>query len=44
MAALNGANAPDFVWITPNDTDNMHTGTVQQGDAWLKANIAPVMS
>jgi|SRR5580704_3727335 hypothetical protein len=44
VAALNGANAPDFVWITPNDTDNMHTGTIQQGDAWLKANIAPVLS
>ena len=44
VAALDGSNAPDFVWVTPNDTDNMHTGTVQQGDAWLKANIAPVLN
>jgi hypothetical protein len=34
----------DFVWITPNDSDNMHTGSVQQGDAWLKANLAGVLT
>lgn len=44
VAALTANNAPDFVWITPNDTDNMHTGTVQQGDTWLKANIAPILA
>jgi len=35
---------PSFVWITPNLTDDMHNGTVQQGDAWLKANLAPVLA
>ena len=35
---------PSFVWITPNLTDDMHSGTVQQGDAWLKANLAPVLA
>jgi phosphatidylinositol-3-phosphatase len=27
VSALNGANAPDFVWITPNDCHNMHGDT-----------------
>ena len=27
LSALNGTNAPDFVWITPNDCDNMHGDT-----------------
>lgn len=44
LSVLNGANAPDFVWITPNLIDDMHDGTVQQGDAWLRANLAPVLS
>jgi phosphatidylinositol-3-phosphatase len=42
-SALNASN-PSFVWITPNLTDDMHNGTVQQGDAWLKANLAPVLT
>jgi Phosphoesterase family/Carboxypeptidase regulatory-like domain len=44
LSALTSTTAPSFVWITPNLTDDMHDGTVQQGDAWLKANLAPVLS
>ena len=44
LSVLNGPNAPDFVWITPNLIDDMHDGTVQQGDAWLKANVAPILA
>lgn len=44
LAALDSRSAPDFIWITPNLTDDMHDGTVQQGDAWLKANLAPVLT
>jgi hypothetical protein len=44
VAALDGPNAPSFVWITPNLIDDMHDGTVQQGDAWLKANLAPILA
>ena len=44
LATLGGAGAPDFVWITPNLNDDMHDGTVQQGDAWLKANLAPILA
>lgn len=43
VSVLDGARPPDFVWITPNLTNDMHNGTVQQGDAWLKANLGPVL-
>jgi phosphatidylinositol-3-phosphatase len=44
VTSLTGVNAPAFVWITPNQQDDMHSNTVQAGDAWLKANIAPVLA
>jgi hypothetical protein len=44
VSALDSSSAPSFVWITPNLQNDMHDGTVQQGDTWLKANIAPVLS
>ncbi|MGH7776959.1 MAG: alkaline phosphatase family protein, partial [Candidatus Dormibacterales bacterium] len=44
VSALDGAGAPDFVWVTPNLTDDMHNGSVAQGDAWLQANLAPVLA
>ncbi len=44
VAALDRASAPDFVWITPNLADDMHDGSVAQGDAWLRANLEPVLA
>jgi hypothetical protein len=44
ISDLNGAAAPQFVWVTPNLNDDMHDGTVAQGDAWLQTNLAPVLS
>jgi len=44
VAALDGPTAPDFVWITPNLQNDLHDGTVAQGNAWLQANLAPVLS
>jgi phosphatidylinositol-3-phosphatase len=44
VSALTSPGAPDFVWITPNTTDDMQKGTVQQGDAWLQANLGPVLT
>ncbi len=44
LRTLDGAGAPDFVWITPNLTNDMHDGSVQQGDAWLTANLAPILA
>jgi hypothetical protein len=44
VAQLDGAGAPDYVFITPNLNDDMHDGTVRQGDNWLKANLAPILA
>ncbi len=48
VSALDGANAPDFVWITPNLCDDGHDdcgpGNVQQTDTWLNANLPGVLS
>jgi phosphatidylinositol-3-phosphatase len=44
VSALTGPGAPDFVWITPNLADDMHNGSITAGDAWLKANLAPVLA
>ena len=43
VSTLDGSNAPDFVWVTPNQQDDMHSGSVTKGDAWLKANLAGVL-
>lgn len=44
VSALRGARPPDFVWITPNLIDDMHDGTVADGNSWLQTNLAPVLS
>ena len=44
ISTLDGATPPDFVWISPNLNDDMHNGSVQQGDAWLRANLGPVLA
>ncbi|MCA1695923.1 MAG: alkaline phosphatase family protein, partial [Actinobacteria bacterium] len=43
ISTLDSASAPSFVWITPNLVNDMHDGTVQQGDAWLQANVDPIL-
>src|SRR5437667_12119295 len=35
LAALNSAPPPDYVWLTPNDSDNCHDPTVSFRDAYL---------
>jgi phosphatidylinositol-3-phosphatase len=44
VAALDGPSPPSFAWITPNLLNDMHSGTVQQGDAWLQTNLAPILT
>ena len=44
VSTLDSATAPDFVWITPNLLHDMHDGTVQQGDAWLKLNVPSILA
>ena len=35
---------PTFSFITPNLIDDMHDGTVAQGDTWLSANLPAIFS
>lgn len=47
---LNQASPPSFVWISPNQCDDMHTkcaptsNLVKQGDNWLQTTIPAVQS
>jgi phosphatidylinositol-3-phosphatase len=34
---------PGFSFVTPNLTDDMHDGTIAQGDAWLQANLPAIL-
>jgi hypothetical protein len=43
-AILGSSTPPDFVWITPDLTHDMHDGSVAQGDAWLRANLPAVLA
>ncbi len=36
----NYAALPTVSFVIPNTTDDMHNGTIQQGDSWLQANMA----
>ena len=38
------ATTPNFVWITPNMTDDMHDGTIAQGDTWLSTAVPAILS
>lgn len=35
---------PSFSLIVPNLEDDMHNGTIQQGDSWLNNNIVPLLT
>jgi hypothetical protein len=35
---------PAFSFITPNVTDDMHDGSVQQGDTWLNQNLPTIFN
>ena len=42
LTDLRAATAPGFVWVTPNLTNDMHDGTVAQGDSWLASEIPAI--
>ena len=45
MSATLDSSAPaDFVWITPNLANDMHDGSVAEGDAWLHVNLPLVLA
>jgi len=35
---------PTFSFITPNLTDDMHDGTIAQGDAWLASHLPAILN
>ncbi len=45
VSVLDGPSPPSFVWLTPNDVNNMHgKRSVAAGDAWLQANVGPILT
>src|SRR6266571_949661 len=44
VRALNGATLPNYVWLTPNDADNMHSSSVAVGDAYLATLVPLILS
>src|SRR5947199_1008088 len=44
LAALNGVTLPNYVWLTPNDADNMHSSSVAIGDAYLATLVPMILS
>jgi phospholipase C len=41
---LSSGSLPAFSFITPNLIDDMHDGTIAQGDSWLAANVPTILS
>lgn len=41
---LANGTLPAFSFITPNLIDDMHDGTIAQGDEWLKANLPAIVN
>jgi phosphatidylinositol-3-phosphatase len=39
-SSANYASLPALCFVIPNQLDDMHDGTVAQGDAWLQANLS----
>ncbi len=44
LSVLNGANPPNFLWLTPNDTDNMHSSSISIGDSYLSNLVPKILS
>jgi hypothetical protein len=42
-ADLSQNRVSDFVWITPDLSHDMHTGTIQQGDSWLAITVPKIL-
>jgi len=44
ISELNGPSPADYVWLTPNDCDNMHSCSVTIGDNYLKALVPNILN
>ena len=42
-ADLGSGKVPDYAFITPNLVDDMHDGSVAQGDAWLAREVPKIL-
>ena len=42
--ALGAGTLASFTFITPNLADDMHDGTISQGDAWLAAQLPKILN
>jgi phosphatidylinositol-3-phosphatase len=40
---VGSGNLPDYSFVVPNALDDAHDGTLAQADAWLQANIDPLI-
>lgn len=38
------ATTPNYAWVTPNLIDDMHDGTIAQGDTWLSQNVPAILN
>ncbi|HZU73384.1 MAG TPA: alkaline phosphatase family protein [Acidimicrobiales bacterium] len=38
------STTPNYVWVTPNLIDDMHDGTIAQGDSWLSQNVPAILN
>src|SRR5262249_33697504 len=38
------ATTPNYVFITPNLINDMHDGTISQGDTWLQNNVPSILN
>src|SRR2546422_2026629 len=44
LAAINGVTLPNYVWLTPNDSDNIHSSSITIGDSYLAALVPLILS
>lgn len=38
------STTPNYAWITPNLINDMHDGTIAQGDTWLSQNVPTILN
>jgi phosphatidylinositol-3-phosphatase len=41
---LSAGTLPAFSFVTPNVIDDMHDGTIAQGDSWLSSNLPTILN
>jgi PKD repeat protein len=44
VAAMNTATPPNYLWLTPNDCNNMHSCSIATGDSYLATLVPKILS